>query len=35
MDVIREKLMMKIYHPTRFEKYMSFGYDIANEEYIN
>ena len=34
MDIIREELMMKIYHPIRFEKYLNMGYDIADDTYI-
>jgi hypothetical protein len=26
--------MMKIYHPSRFERYMNMGYDIADDTYI-
>jgi hypothetical protein len=35
MDIIREELMMKIYHPLRFERYLNMGYDIADEQYIS
>jgi hypothetical protein len=34
MDIIREELMMEIFHPIRFERYMNMGYDIACDEYI-
>ena len=34
MDIIREELMMKIYHPIRFERYINMGYDIADDIYI-
>jgi hypothetical protein len=33
MDLIREELMMTIYHPSRFEIYMNMGYDIGADEY--
>ena len=33
MDIIREELMMKLFHPTRFEKYLMTGYDICCDEY--
>jgi hypothetical protein len=35
MDIIREELMMKVYHPLRFERYINMGYDIADDQYIN
>jgi hypothetical protein len=35
MDIIREELMIHIYHPLRFEKYMNIGYDIADDTYID
>ena len=34
MDIIREELIIKIYHPIRFERYLNMGYDIADEQYI-
>jgi hypothetical protein len=34
MDIIREELMMKIYHPLRFKRYMNMGYDIGDDIYI-
>jgi hypothetical protein len=34
MDIIREELMMKVYHPIRFERYMKMCYDIADDKYI-
>jgi hypothetical protein len=34
MDLIREELMMKVFHPDRFKKYMEIGYDICNDEYF-
>ncbi len=34
MDVIREELMIKLYHPQRFKKYLTMGYDIADDTYI-
>ncbi len=35
MDIIREELMMKVYHPIRFKSYMDMGYDIADDQYIS
>jgi hypothetical protein len=26
-------LMMKVYHPLRFERYLNMGYDIADDQY--
>jgi uncharacterized protein YicC (UPF0701 family) len=34
MDIIREELMIKVYHPLRFKKYLDIGYDIADDQYI-
>jgi hypothetical protein len=34
MDIIREELMMKVFHPQRFSKYLDIGYDICNDEYV-
>jgi hypothetical protein len=34
MDMVREELMMKIFHPLKFKRYMSMGYDIAADQYI-
>ena len=34
MDIIREELMMKVYHPVRFERYMNMSYDIADDNYV-
>jgi hypothetical protein len=34
MDIIREELMMKIFHPLRFERYLNIGYDITDDQYI-
>jgi hypothetical protein len=34
MDLIREELMMKIFHPSRFLKQLHSGYDIADDSFI-
>ena len=34
MDVIREQLMMYIFHPKRFARYLDMGYDMGDDEYI-
>jgi hypothetical protein len=35
MNIIREEMMIKIYYPLRFERYINMGYDIADDQYIN
>jgi hypothetical protein len=34
MDLIREELMMKVFHPLRLEKYLNIGYNICSDEYM-
>ena len=34
MDILREQLMMAVYHPVRFSHYLDIGYDILDDEYI-
>jgi len=34
MDIVREELMMTVYHPRRFERYMNMGYNIGCDEYM-
>jgi len=35
MNIIREELMMKIFHPKRLERFLDMGYDIADDVYID
>ena len=34
MTIIREELMMTVFHPKRLERYLEMGYDIFDEIYI-
>ena len=34
MDILREQLMMAVFHPKRLECYLDMGYDIGEDEYI-
>ena len=35
MDVLREEIMMKVFHPCRVERYFyEHGYSIAEDEYV-
>jgi hypothetical protein len=35
MDIFHRELIMFVFHPTRFKKYINIGYDIAADEYIS
>ena len=35
LKIIEEELMMKIFHPTRFEYYLNIGYNINDDTYEN
>ena len=33
MNLIREELMIAVFHPKRFARYLNMGYDIGDETY--
>jgi hypothetical protein len=35
MNIYKEELMMVVFHPTRFCRYLDIGYDILDDSYIS
>jgi hypothetical protein len=34
MNIIKEELIMKVFHPSRFGRYLNMGYDLGDDSYI-
>lgn len=34
MDILREELMMNVFHPKKLEYYLNLGYDIFEDIYF-